>query len=71
MMANQNYYPGRIPGNDLRAGSAGRGPAAGRGFFNGKPEFTPAELGQELATQGGRGMSVPPSPLPATRSNLA
>lgn len=68
--ANQNYYPGRIPGNDLRAGSAGRGPAAGRGFFSGKPEFTAAELGQELVPMGPRGMSVPPSRLPAGRSNL-
>lgn len=70
MMATQNYYPGRIPGNDLRAGSAGRGPASGRGFFNGRPEFTPAELGQEVAPLGARGMSVPPSRLPAGRSNL-
>jgi hypothetical protein len=62
--ANQNYYPGRIPGNDLRAGSAGRAPTAGRGFFSGKPEFTSAELGQELATQGGRGI------VPQSRTNL-
>ena len=67
--ANQGYFTQGIPGRDTRLNSVARGPVA-RGFGTRDMGFTPAELGQELVPMGPRGMSVPPSRLPAGRSNL-
>ena len=67
--ANQGYFTQGIPGRDTRINSVARGPVA-RGFGTRDMGFTPAELGQELVPMGPRGMSVPPSRLPAGRSNL-
>ena len=67
--ANQGYFTQGIPGRDTRINSVARGPVA-RGFGTRDMGFTPAELGQELVPMGPRGMSVPPSRIPATRSNL-
>lgn len=67
--ANQGYFTQGIPGRDTRLNSVARGPAS-RGFGSRDMGFTPAELGQELSVQGGRGVGVPPSRLPATKTNL-
>lgn len=67
--ANQGYFTQGIPGRDTHINSVARGPVA-RGFGTRDMGFTPAELGQELVPMGPRGMSVPPSRLPAGRSNL-
>jgi len=48
------------PGDDLYLGSNARGPI-GFNTIGGKPVFSTDELGQSLATQGGRGMTLPPS----------